>query len=149
MNIKLKTLFTALFITLFSMSSYAGSAWDPYVVKLHQYANCKQAGIFGLSDGVQWGGQLEFNPIATEVMAVIKGFNNPAILYANGPVLKGIKYMALEASQDIITLKNGTKVIYVAHSRKAVSFCLIEGALNPNARTGTMNFASFMTSVGF
>lgn len=130
-------------------TSYAGG-WMDYVNVLRTKANCKQAGIFGLRDGVTWATDKGFTPTPAEIIHIGKSFDDPTIVRANGAAIMGVRYMGYEVSQDIISVKKGPVMIFAAHGKKSTVLCLVDNsAIYAKARLETMNFASYMTSIGF
>lgn len=135
--------------TLLARRAGADGSWETNLAKLTSAIKCRGA-LYG-HDAVQWAGRSQVTAAVDEVKYLLAGFANPASLFATGPKVETLKYMATRADGTVIVLKLGPKGCVFVKTAKTMIGCLFEEAnVTPaNALIATQKFASYIKSLGF
>jgi Profilin len=144
-------LFPALFLALFlGKNAAAQSGWDTHLAKLKDKQKFTFSAIYGV-DGTQWTSTAFGQPTKLETDYLFSGFVNPNALFANGPTLSGIKYMATKVESNLIIGKKGSLGFVAFKSDKAIILGIFNES-NISLATANLNilaFGSYMKSIGF
>jgi len=124
-------------------------SWDAHLAKLTSAVKC-HAGLYG-QDGVQWAGQASLTLPADELKYIIAGFANPNSLFAAGPKVSGVKFMATRSDGHLIVLKHGQDGVICKKTDKTVVICKFsEADCTPaQALIATESFADYLKSIHF
>lgn len=126
-------------------------SWQEYVDKsLIATGKIDMAAIFsGAGDSV-WAVSAGFSAKPEEVQAVIKGFNDPAGLYANGMYVGGEKYICIKADDRSIYGKQGKTGVCWVKTKQAVVVAHYPDTVQPGeAAKVTEGLADYLISVGY
>eukprot|EP00050_Salpingoeca_kvevrii_P013931 m.31757 g.31757 ORF g.31757 m.31757 type:complete len:129 (+) comp5398_c1_seq1:131-517(+) len=127
-------------------------SWQAYIdSSLLGTGQVSRAGIYGL-DGSKWASSAGFEPAQSEIVALVKGMNDPSPFYGSGVRIAGTKYTFLrsEPGRSIYARLGSDAGCVVVKTTQAIIVGLYENGIPAGACTNVVEkLGDYLVQAGY